>query len=60
MSTSGYYLYVKRLDREESEREQWRKYVDERILFHFADNHETYGSVRIHRKLVKEDKIDVS
>ncbi|WP_319003627.1 IS3 family transposase [Sutcliffiella horikoshii] len=60
VSTSGYYLYVKRLDREETEREQWRKYVDERILFHFADNHETYGSVRIHRKLVKEDKINVS
>ena len=59
VSTSGYYLYVKRLDRDETEREQWRKRVDERILFHFFDNLEAYGSVRIHRKLVEKDKINV-
>jgi transposase InsO family protein len=59
VSTSGYYLYVKRLDREETEREQWRKRLDERILYHFTDNLEAYGSVRIHRKLVEEDKINV-
>lgn len=60
VSTSGYYLYVKRLDREETERERWRKHIDERILYHFADNLEAYGSVRIHRMLVQKDKIMVS
>ncbi|ART74980.1 hypothetical protein B4U37_18155 [Sutcliffiella horikoshii] len=60
VTTSGYYLYVKRLEREETEREQWRRQLDDRIRFHFYDNLETYGSVRIHQKLVDYDDFNVS
>lgn len=60
VSTSGYYAYIARMSREETEREKWNRLVDERILFHFTDNLGVYGSPRIHRKLVVEDKIEVS
>lgn len=60
VSTSGYYDYVKRLGREETEREAFNRYLDERIIFHFHDNHGFYGSPRIHKKLCKIDKINVS
>jgi putative transposase len=60
VSTAGYYRYLKRLDREETEREKWNRQLDERIKFHFYDNHGTYGSPRIYRKIVKEDQMIVS
>ncbi|GAE28658.1 mobile element protein [Halalkalibacter wakoensis JCM 9140] len=57
VSTSGYYLYVKRLDREETEREKQNRILDERIKFHYYDNHGTYGSPRIYQKLIAEGLI---
>lgn len=60
VSTSGYYLYLTRQAREETEREKMNKHIDERIIFHFHDNLGTYGGPRIHRKLVDEDKLIVS
>lgn len=60
VSTSGYYAYVKRLDRGETEKEAFDRYLDERILFHFHDNHGFYGSPRIYRKIRYKDKILVS
>ncbi|GAB3070278.1 hypothetical protein GCM10027286_37460 [Virgibacillus ainsalahensis] len=60
VSTSGYYEYVKRLERAETEREAFNRYLDERILFHYHDNHGFYGSPRIHKKLRDRDNIDVS
>lgn len=60
VSTSGYYLYLKRFEREETERERWNRELDERIYFHFHDNLGTYGSPRIYKKITQEDKIQVS
>lgn len=60
VSTSGYYAYVKRLDREETENEAFNRYLDERILHHFYDNFGTYGSPRIWRKLRQVDHLEVS
>jgi|SRR5690625_2993305 len=60
VSTSGYYEYVKRLDREETEREAFNRYLDERIIFHFYDSYGTYGSPRIHKALERLDGIIVS
>lgn len=60
VSRSGYYLYVQRLDRGETEREKWNRILDERIIFHFHDNLGVYGSPRIHKKLITVDKIVVS
>lgn len=60
VSPSGYYDYVDRMEREETEREAFNRYLDERILFHFHDNHGVYGSPRIHKRLQKIDDIKVS
>lgn len=60
VSKSGYYEYVKRVSREETEREKWNRRLDERILFHYHDNIGAYGSPRIFKKLVKDDGIQVS
>lgn len=60
VSSSGYYEYVKRLDREETEREAFNRYLDKRIRFHYYDNHGFYGSPRIYRKLYYKDNIKVS
>nr|WP_244916549.1 IS3 family transposase [Pseudogracilibacillus auburnensis] len=60
VSRSGYYAYVKRLDRKETEREKQNRIIDERITFHFYDNLESYGSPRIHRKLREVDRLVVS
>jgi putative transposase len=60
VSLSGYYAFVKRQHRKETEREKWKRNVDDRIRFHYYDNHGTYGSPRIHKKLVNEDKMKVS
>ncbi|MGD7025037.1 IS3 family transposase [Rossellomorea vietnamensis] len=60
VSTSGYYLYLRRLEREETERERWNQQLDERIQFHFHDNLGTYGSPRIFKKVTQEDGIQVS
>jgi putative transposase len=48
------------MEREETDREAFNRYLDERILFHYHDNHGIYGSPRIHRKLRDTDNIDVS
>ncbi|MFB4163965.1 IS3 family transposase [Alteribacillus sp. JSM 102045] len=55
VSKSGYYTFVKRFSREETEREAFNRHVDERILFHYHDNLGCYGSPRIHNELVKEN-----
>ncbi|MGD6880079.1 IS3 family transposase [Bacillus infantis] len=60
VSTSGYYAWERRQSQEETERQKQRRYLDERILFHFHDNLGTYGSPRIHRKLVAKDGMTVS
>lgn len=60
VSRSGYYAYVKRLGREETEKEKFDRYLDKRILHHFYDNLGTYGSPRIWRWLRKIDNIKVS
>lgn len=57
VSKSGYYLYLNRQGRDQSEREKWNKHIDERIKFHFHDNFGSYGAPRIHRKLIKENII---
>ncbi|MHA6251815.1 IS3 family transposase [Oceanobacillus sp. CAU 1775] len=59
VSRSGYYAYEKRLKREETEREKFNRHLDERIVFHFLDNHGFYGSPRIYR-LLKKEEIKVS
>ncbi|RYG71911.1 IS3 family transposase [Lentibacillus lipolyticus] len=48
------------MEREETEREAFNRYLDERILFHYHDNHGFYGSPRIFRKLRDNDNIIVS
>lgn len=60
VSKAGYYAYVKRLDREETERERFNRYLDDRIIFHYLDNHGFYGSPRIYKLLVEKDKMNVS
>ena len=60
VSTAGYYRWKDRQEQGETEREKFNCYLDERILFHFTDNLGTYGSPRIHKILVREDKIQVS
>ncbi|GAA0438726.1 hypothetical protein GCM10008983_14530 [Lentibacillus halophilus] len=60
VSPSGYYDYVKRLEREETDREAFNRYLDERILFHYHDNHGFYGSPRIYRILRDRDCVIVS
>lgn len=60
VSAAGYYCWKERQEREETEKERFDRVLDERILFHFDDNLGTYGSPRIHKKLVGEDKIKVS
>lgn len=60
VSPAGYYAYIKRLERPETEREKLNRKLDERIRYYFYDNLGVYGSIRIHRKLRNEDKIIVS
>lgn len=60
VSPSGYYENRKKQNREETERETFNRYLDERILFHFNDNFGIYGSPRIHIMLQKIDNIMVS
>ncbi|UOR10905.1 IS3 family transposase [Halobacillus amylolyticus] len=60
VSKSGYYDYLNRLDREETKREAWNRYIDERILFHYHDNYGCYGSPRIHFMLREVDQVEVS
>lgn len=60
VSTSGYYAYVDRINQGETKKEAFNRYVDERILFHFYDNHGCYGSPRIFRKLRDVDQIIIS
>ncbi|MFG6120813.1 IS3 family transposase [Thalassobacillus sp. B23F22_16] len=60
VSTSGYYAYLHRLEQPETEREAFNRYLDERILFHYHDNHGCYGSPRIHKKIRDEDGLSVS
>ncbi|WP_419884087.1 IS3 family transposase [Peribacillus sp. B-H-3] len=60
VSTSGYYAWELRLDKEETERQRWRRHLDEQIRYHFHDNLGTYGSPRIYQKLIEVDDIQVS
>ncbi len=60
VSTSGYYVWEKRQNQDETEKEKWNRQLDERIKFHFYDNLSAFGSPRIHDKLVNQDKIKVS
>ena len=60
VSPSGYYKYVERLEREETKREAFNRYLDERITFHYHDHYGCYGSPRIHYILQEEDGVEVS
>jgi putative transposase len=60
VSTSGFYAWEKRQLQEETEREKWNKLLDKRIKFHFYDNITAFGSPRIHKNLVNNDKMKVS
>jgi len=60
VSRSGYYAYVCRLNREETEREIFNRELDEKIIHHFHDNHGYYGSPKIWRKIRYGDKLKVS
>lgn len=60
VSSSGYYAWEKRQCQEETERGKQRKQLDERIMFHFMDSLGTFGSPRIHQKLVEIDNLKVS
>jgi putative transposase len=60
VSTSGYYVWEKRQNQDETEREKWNLLLDERIRFHFYDNLTTFGSPRIHERLVNIDNMIVS
>jgi putative transposase len=60
VSPAGYYRYILRLERPETDREKQNREIDERIRYHFYDNLGVYGSVRIHRRLRDEDKLKVS
>lgn len=59
VSRSGYYTYVERLDREETPREKFNRLLDDRIVYHFLDNHGFYGSPRVF-KLIEKEGIQVS
>lgn len=54
VSRSGYYTYLKRKANPNTKRAAQKKKIQERIQFHFIDSMGTYGSPRIHRKLIKE------
>jgi putative transposase len=60
VSTAGYYRWKERQKTEGTDKQKFDRYLDERILFHFTDNLGTYGSPRIHKKLVGQDKLLVS
>jgi len=60
VSTSGYYMWEKRQNQDETEREKWNLLLDERIRFHYYDNITTFGSPRIHERLVNIDNMIVS
>ncbi|KUP08757.1 hypothetical protein Q75_02250 [Bacillus coahuilensis p1.1.43] len=60
VSKAGFFKWRGRRDSEDTEREIFNKFLDERIRFHFYDNLGTYGSPRIHKKLLKVDGIVVS
>jgi putative transposase len=60
VSTSGYYVWEKRQNQDETEREKRNLLLDERIRFHFYDNITTFGSPRIHERLVNIDNMIVS
>ncbi|WP_338030763.1 IS3 family transposase [Cytobacillus citreus] len=60
VSTSGYYAWEKRQNRNETEKEKWNSQLDERIKFHFYDNLTTFGSPRIHERLINQDHMKVS
>jgi putative transposase len=60
VSTSGYYAWEKRQNQDDTDTENQKKLLDERIMFHFTDNLGTYGSPRIHERLTELDKIKVS
>lgn len=61
VSTSGYYAWEKRQNGQNiSEREKQNRQLDEQIKFHFYDNLMSYGSPRIHKKLVTTDNLIVS
>jgi putative transposase len=60
VSTSGYYVWEKRQGRDETEKEKWNLLLDERIKFHFYDNLSSFGSPRIHERLVNRDNMIAS
>ncbi|PSL45050.1 transposase InsO family protein [Salsuginibacillus halophilus] len=60
VSRSGYYAYVARISREETEREAFNRHLDQLILRHFHTNYGCYGSPRIWRLLREKDGLKVS
>lgn len=61
VSRSGYYAYLERKNSEElTKREQFNKDLDQWILEYYIASLGTYGSPKIHRKIIKEKKVKVS
>lgn len=60
VSTSGYYAWEKRQNSEETAREKRNLFVNERIKYYFFESLGTYGSPRVHERLVNKDNIEIS
>lgn len=60
VSRSGYYAYIKRLGREETEREAFNRKLDELIIHYYHKNHGFYGSPRIWRIIRGTEGFNVS
>lgn len=53
VSKSGFYKWSKRQEREDSEKEQYRKEIKQKISKSFHESGRTYGSPRVHADLVE-------
>ncbi|WHX42845.1 IS3 family transposase [Mesobacillus sp. AQ2] len=60
VTTSGYYAWLKRQEQGETEKQKQDTHLDKLIISHFYENLSTFGSPRIHKKLVTENNIKVS
>ena len=51
VSTSGYYEWLRKSEREATEREKWQQELKKGILTFFHESGGVYGSIRIHKDL---------
>lgn len=54
VSSSGFYKWLERQDREPTAQEKWRKEMKRKISHFFHESMGTYGCIRIHRDLLDE------